>query len=51
MGHFRLGPLPKSRTWQQVIDLIANGAVEIAIEESETAALKYIKTAMTEASV
>jgi hypothetical protein len=26
MGHARLGRLPKTRTWQQVIDLIANGA-------------------------
>jgi hypothetical protein len=26
MGHIRLGALPKSRKWEQVVDLIAEGA-------------------------
>ena len=45
MGHVRLGRLPKTRTWQEVIDLIAKGAnVERIAEAVMRASEKALST-------
>src|SRR2546421_12094816 len=47
MGHQRLGTLPRSREWQQVIALISEGA---NVEEIAAAAARAAETSMIDAS-
>lgn len=50
MGHFRLGPLPKSRNWRQVVDLIANGAdVNVVAEATMRACEKALSKVQNDA--
>ena len=45
MGHVRLGRLPKTRTWQQVVDLIVDGADVGKVADATTrAAEKALST-------
>ena len=50
MGHVRLGCHPKPRSWQQVVDLIANGADVVQVAEAATrASEKALSTVQNDA--